>query len=235
MTEIVVHRGIGTQNTVEGIVEALRSPDVCRNVSGVSRCETDLLWHQGRWWICHDFETLHSHPDVPVLSELMTGLLGMSSPHDRVRWDRCLILDIKWDWIHNREDSWAAAWEELLRILGVCTTSEWRDGARCSILLQLNHLSLLDMVSGGDAPPFRIGIVMTPPLSLWPLERLKNLDFMMIDLAGSPVEDIRTLRESMPSTVMIFGYTCPSPNRLGWYAHLTPWLTAVVCDIPSCR
>lgn len=234
MTEIVIHRGIGVQNTYQGILDALRCHSPCLNPSGVCRCETDLLWHQSSWWICHDFGTLsrQEHSQKFTLSHLLAGIAGMSSAQDYDQGERCLLLDIKWDWIHNREDSWPMAWDALLRILGMCTTPEWRDRTRCSILLQHNHLSLLQM--SGDAP-FRMGMVMTAPLSLWSVERLRDIqiDFLMIDLAACPEADIRTLRFSMPPNVEIFGYTCPDLDSLGRYTHLIPWLSAIVCDITS--
>lgn len=212
---LVVHRGVGGQNTLQGIMTGL---DVA------FRCETDLIWHDNTWWICHDFYTFrgleYASSSLDMLLEMMTN---------RSFSEKCvLILDIKWDWIVNREDSWEEARTRLFEVL-----LRYHASSLCAVWLQYNHRIFLHGSCRPDSS-YRTGFAVHAPMPIWECLDVSVLDFITINVNVFSIQDLQDLKNCTGPTMYVMGYTCPAVEDLPMYAHfLEGMIDGIVCDITN--
>lgn len=194
------------RNQIDGIVDALR----------VMWCEMDVLWTGEEWILCHDFFEMRHGFDT--LRDLVTVLVGAGE-----RWERqqpVLIVDVKWDYVHNAHHCMTRALTELnhqlLPLLAI--VRPW---------VQFSHASLLEEVCDDDwFVTCPLGFVMHQPL---PAPLHPRLRFVTVNMSAFAPLDFDPL---ISHPYYLIGYTCQDPDTQ-WQAYLQQPVNAVVCDLPS--
>jgi len=198
--EIFVHKGfkgILYDNSMIGILSA-----VFKN----KPCEFDILFVENRWKLCHDFNILTKYNTD--LSEL---LLFFKNPQK-------IIIDIKWDFINNRNDNLSAAIHQLKEILqDYKHIPFWIQASNPAILKSLRHHEF-DSV-------WKLGLII---YTMADFELYKeNIYYAMISLPDFTMDEI----QHMNKDCLLIGYTCHNTEELSKYKHLFKYIKGVVCDV----
>lgn len=201
--EIIAHRGIKNilyDNSVVGILAA-----VLQN----RFCEFDVLWVAGEWRICHDFASLS------VCHSRLSDLLSCLAQHKHLVKHK-IIVDIKWDFVRNRQDSIREAIGRLREHL-----SGWEE---YPFWLQASHSSVLEalVVQCGQ---WKRGMIVYTTADL--AANRPSMDYAMVSLPDFSTEEIIHMSQQLP----IIGYTCHNRKELSQYKHLFRYLKGVVCDV----
>jgi hypothetical protein len=203
---LITHRGFFHDNKAMGVLYSLVHPLLS---GALPWSETDLLWTGKNWVLCHDHEALRKNRIVDPLSVLVDGLVRLR--HRRWR----LILDVKWDNIHNRQDCLSDAVHDLKRII------EPLEG--CDILLQASDTPVFRALSRDLS--FATGLLLSG--GFLDVSVLPVAGFYTIDLHSIHEQDVRFIRDR--AGALLVGFTCHKVDDLPRYSHLFHLLDGIVC------
>lgn len=203
--QIVVHRGVKNilyDNSMVGILAA-----IFQNRS----CEFDILWVDGKWKLCHDFVSISAYHSC------LTDLLSCLVQHRHLVKNK-LILDIKWDFIWNRQDVLSDAIHQLRQdLLG------WED---YPFWLQASHPKVLEALIGQCFPDtWKLGMIVRSLTDMTAYQEF--LHYAMVSLSDFSMEEILYLSQRF----VLIGYTCHNIKELSKYRHLFKHLKGIVCDV----
>lgn len=205
-TYVIIHKGFKNvmyENSVVGILLAIFKKQCC---------EFDILYDQQQWRICHDKTSLTLlHTDFAILLDYLRQ--HKKHIHNNI------IVDVKWDFIHNHQDNMEKAVILLQTLLkGMEDFPFW---------LQASHPLLLEMfIKYSLATSWKMGLIVSSP---WDFHRYKKyFDYAMVSLSDFPQEEIHSMYQEKE----IVGYTCTNLQHLSQYRHLFPYLVGIVCDVP---
>jgi glycerophosphoryl diester phosphodiesterase len=201
--DIVVHKGLKNilyDNSLVGILAT-----VFKN----KFCEFDILFVDGVWRLCHDFNVLSMYHSR--LSELLNVL---EKNKNLVK--NNVIIDVKWDFVINRHDSLFEAVGQLKQ--------ELLHFADYPFLIQASNTRILEaIISHLDG--WNIGLIVSNMNDFYTYSEFLN--FGMVSLTDFTSEEIGFMSEKCN----LFGYTCHNTNELSKYKHLFKYLKGIVCDV----
>ena len=204
--QIVLHKGfqgICYENSLVGVLLAIFKKKFC---------EIDLLYVDGEWKMCHDFDCLNVYN-----TKLSTLLEILKQYQDRVR--KPIIFDLKWDFIKNQQDILSHAMNKLKTLfVGMEEMPFWFQAPNIQVLEQLKDQHFYGK--------WKLGMII---YDMEQFHKHKNtiLSYVMVSLPDFTQKDIRTMSFFCP----VFGYTCKNMHELSKYAHLFKYLNGVVCDL----
>jgi len=202
---LITHRGFFHDNKAVGVLFSLIHPIVPDTLPW---SETDLLWIGQEWVLCHDHGRFRDSRVVDPFSVLVEGLHHLR--HRRWR----LLLDIKWDEIHNRQDSLSEAVEVLERLLAPLHGLD--------IFLQVASEPVFRALPSA----FPTGLLVSG--GFLDVTALPDADFYNVDLHTIHAKDVRFLHDRTPEALLI-GFTCHKVDDLPRYSHLYHLLDGIVC------
>jgi len=203
--EISIHKGfkdILYDNSMVGILAA-----VFKN----KPCEFDILFVENKWKLCHDFKILTKYnTDLPELLMLMKKF--------KTSFQQNIIIDIKWDYINNRNDDLSDAIQQLKGILEEYKHIPfWIQASNPKILESLQHHQF-DSV-------WKLGLII---YNMGDFELYKkSIHYAMVSLPDFTLEEI----QHMNKECLLVGYTCHNTEELSKYKHLFKYIKGVVCDV----
>lgn len=177
--------------------------------------ETDLLWDGCQWILCHDFNEKKKIPIYNTAYSLFQNIAHIKNEKWR------LILDIKWDLIHNQAHNFHEAIANLASILPETIPQSSRVYLQFSFPWQIAIAQHRATIKN-----YPIGLLLDSPCD--PV--LTNIDFVNINLHKIDPHEIKSIKTRMP-TVIIFGFTCYSKTHLKLYKHLYEYLDGLVCEL----
>lgn len=205
--QIVIHKGfknIMYENSLVGILLAIFKKKFC---------EFDIMFDQQQWKICHDQTTI-----TPLHTELSVLFDYLHQHQQHVQ--NNIIIDVKWDFIHNRLDNLEEAVLLLQQLLkGMEDFPFW---------LQASHPLLLKFfIKHQFTTVWKIGLIVSTP---WEFHQYKKqFDYAMVSLSDFSQEDL----QNMSQEKKLMGYTCTNLQHLSHhYKHLFSYLEGIVCDVP---
>lgn len=201
--DVVVHKGLRNvlyDNSLVGILAA---------VFNNKFCEFDILFVDGVWRVCHDFNVLsvnHSR-----LSELLDIL---EKKKNLVR--NKIIIDVKWDFVMNRQDNMFDA----VRLL----KQELFHFDDYPFFIQASNAKVLEALVAHQGN-WKLGLVVSNMNDFYTYNEF--IHYAMIPLTDFTLEEITFMSENCA----LFGYTCHNTDELYKYKHLFKHLKAIVCDV----
>lgn len=204
---LITHRGFHHDNKAMGVLYSLLRPLLA---GAMPWSETDLIWTGKKWVLCHDHATLDEIRVTDPFPILVDGLVRLR--HRRWR----LILDVKWDEIHNRHHSLTEAVENLTRHTTPLES--------CEIFLQASSIPVFRALS--HRLSFSVGLLVSGGFT--DVDALPRADFYNVDLHAIHEDDVRFLHDRAPEALLI-GFTCHKVDDLPRYSHLYDLLDGIVC------
>lgn len=207
--EIVIHKGFQEalyENSLMGILIGIFQ---------AKSCEFDILFVEGVWKICHDFNSISRHT-IPF-----TELLKILKQYKH-RIHKTIIIDIKWDFVRNHNDNLYQAIHTLYNIL-----ANYKD---YPFWLQASNTKILDAMITLCLPndiPWKIGLIVYNMNDFY--THKQDIYYAMISLTDFSLEEIRAMYNY--HQCLLFGYTCHDSKELCHYKHLFPYLKGIVCDV----
>jgi glycerophosphoryl diester phosphodiesterase len=203
--QLVVHRGyknILYDNSMVGILLAVFKKNYT---------EFDILYHHGKWMVCHDFNAL------TVYTSSLEDLLAVLREY-RHRLQKTIILDVKWDFVWNHADKLPGAIQELRSLMvGLEDAPFW---VQASNPLVLGALQDHDMGSS-----WRLGMIV---YSMDEFHTYKGqVHYVMVSLHGFPLDEIKQMSQER----IVIGYTCHNITELSLYRKFFRYIKGVVCDV----
>lgn len=202
MFEIIVHRGlsgVSYDNSIVGVLAAIFRKKFT---------EFDILFVDGVWKLCHDFHVLSIfHTPLPELLQILKKYRHLVNNN--------IIIDIKWDFIHNRNDDLEEAIHILKKELIGFEGLFWLQASNTKILTELLALQGV----------WKLGLIVRHMNDFNAHNQF--LHYAMISLSGFTMEEICFMRDKC----LVFGYTCHNITELVNYKHLFKYLNGVVCDV----
>lgn len=203
--QIIVHRGyknVWYDNNMVGIL---------LSVFKKKFTEFDILYTNGKWKVCHDFDSL------TFFTSNLEDLLAIFRKHIHLIRNP-IIIDFKWDFVKNRNDDMKGAIQILKSLLcGLETVPLW---------VQAPNPMVLDMflVSNFDIH-WNLGMII---YNMDEFHKYKEvLYYVMVSLTGFPCDEIKAMSEECH----VMGYTCKDITRLHSYHHLFHYVKGIVCDV----
>lgn len=203
--QIVVHRGfkdIMYDNSMVGVLLAILKQKYT---------EFDILYVNGEWRLCHDFEAL------TMFNSRLVDLLELLRRHrDLVK--KTVIIDVKWDFIKNNHDDIHDAIGRLKQILsGLGDLPLWVQAPNPKVLNVLMDHRINTL--------WRLGMIIT---NMDQFHSYKDfLHYVMVSLSDFSPDEIR----SMSQECIVMGHTCKSIADVPQYKHLFKHIRGIVCDI----
>jgi len=208
--ELIIHRGIGRENTLVGIMAALFHPPI-HPPSEHRWCEIDVLWTGKDWILCHDFDTLSERGrHHSSLLSLVKTIDRYAHTHETTA--SILLIDVKWDLVFNRDHDMVMAMERLQGMVNAIDLLVW---------VQFGHLDVLEL-GRTYFPDSFIGFLLSQPLTVTDLP----VHFLTVDLSAFSEQDLKKIR-----SYFIIGFTCTHLASLPRYTHLHNEIDAIVCDL----
>jgi hypothetical protein len=169
------------------------------------------MYADGVWKLCHDFGSLHAG------SADLTELVDILVRHRKIV-RKEMIVDVKWDWVWNKEDDLSVAIAQLKAILGGKDLPVWVQACCPRALKVLSDQDFHDK--------WKVGMIV---VGMEQFHAYKDkIHYAMVSLHEfTPAEF-----EEMGRECELVGYTCAKPAQLPLYKHLYPHLSGIVCDIP---
>lgn len=196
----IVHRGYGTDNKLVSLIMALLKP-----FQETAWVEFDILYHKDRWMIVHDVDSINNFTDS--LESFIEILPSINSNANYI-----LLVDIKWDAIHNAEDSFKGAFSKLIRM-----TMSYKQ----NIYYQFNHWSHLQYAKGYN---ITCGLVLHQPIPYYPEE---VFEFLTLNIHSFQKEDLSKIVKAYPN-VFFIGYTLKNICSM---SSFYPYFHAIVVDV----
>lgn len=195
MKEYIVHRGFRPhrQNSIMSFM-----------IHDNAWYEMDLLYVDGEWYLCHDFDSFHK-----TVQDRLTDLWSIKRTGARY------LLDIKWDTIRNHKDDHKRALNELHAIIDGSVSDTWIQFSD-AVLYGYGRTIFAD---------WRIGYIVSDPIGAG-FFRDRTPDFFMLNIYSLRLVDIVAMRNIYPGIYLI-GFTCP-PLMSNDIVHS---LDAIVCDV----
>lgn len=202
---MIAHRGIKNimyDNSLVGIMLAIFK-GWCT--------EFDILYADGRWKVCHDFGSLTAyHNDLKDLLALFRQYKHYIK--------KTIIIDVKWDFIRNRDNNLHDAVGELCGVLnGFEDLPLWIQASNHRILNVFldHHMNTL----------WKLGMIVS---SMDDFHLYKDvLHYIMVSLRDFPLGEIK----DMSKECLVMGYTCQNMSEISNYKHLFRHINGIVCDV----
>lgn len=203
--QIIVHRGfkdILYDNSMVGILFAILKQKYT---------EFDILYVNGEWRVCHDFEAL------TIFNSRLVDLLEMVRQYrDLVK--KTVIIDVKWDFIKNKNDDMHEAVGKLKKSLsGLGDLPLWIQAPNPRILNVLMDHRLNTL--------WRLGMIVVNMDNFYSYKDF--LHHVMVSLSDFSLDDLKI----MSQTCIVMGYTCKSITNVPKYKHLFKYIRGIVCDV----
>lgn len=180
--QVVIHKGFKNilfENSLVGILLAIFKHKFC---------EFDIMFVNNQWKICHDITVLSVyHTNFSVLLDY----LKQYKHHIKNN----IIIDVKWDFIHNHQDNLDFAILQLKELLnGMNDFPLW---------LQASHPTILSVFY-----KYKFNIIWKIGLIVYTMmdfhQYKKHFDYAMISMSDFNIDDIKTMYQEK----ILFGYTC---------------------------